>query len=345
MSRDIFVIPKALFTGFLKLFLIFCKVIYTRMTMKLFTLSALFTATILIVLFFQIFLSQNTMEFLLRTIFFVITVVFGAILMQDVFREKLHKEKIERLAQELEGANMELRNLDQAKSEFITIASHQLRTPLSSIKGYSSMLLEGGLGKISVKTAEVLTKIAASTDDLIRLVDDLLNLSRMETSNIRYEKYACNFAEILESIIVKFQAIAKNRGLALKFENNTKESPNCLCDKDKIEWVFTNLMDNALKYTKEGEVVVSLAHILRGEKMLLQISIRDQGIGIRKEDQQRIFIKFERTSESRHINPNGLGLGLYFARKVIEDHGGRIWVESEGAGKGSTFFVELPVPP
>lgn len=243
----------------------------------------------------------------------------------------------------LAESNDALKKFDQAKSEFISIAGHQLRAPLTVIKGYVSMFLEGSLGPITAKAKNAFAKTAISTEQLIKLVADLLNLSRIEAGRFQYEFVDDGLLGIVEEVVAEFTPKAKAKGLAFVFEDNIKKEPPLSIDRDKIREVVVNLVDNAIKYSKTGEVLVSMGESRTKGQGALRLSVKDSGLGIKKEDLGRLFTKFVRTEEARVSDPNGLGLGLYFVKRVAEDHGGKVWAESEGLGKGSTFVVELPL--
>lgn len=317
---------------------------YAILKHALFNLRIIATELFAIILMMSaagnIFTAENKSDVLVGGFIFILVLVFGILLIRSVYREVRQREEIERLAADLAVANEELKKLDQAKSEFLSIASHQLRTPLTAIKGYASMLLEGGFGKLSVKALEVITKMAISTENLIRLISDLLNLSRIESGKIQYEMASNDVVKILSDAVDGLKVKAEKLELNLQFENTAGTEFSAMCDKDKIREVFINLVDNAVKYTKRnGKVLISINRI----RDQIRISVKDDGLGISVENMHKLFVKFARAEDAARFDPNGLGLGLYFAKRVVEDHGGKIWVESEGTGKGSTFFVELPI--
>jgi len=249
--------------------------------------------------------------------------------------------RLRHLTAELEIANQELKNLDQTKTEFMSIASHQLRTPLTLIKGYLSLAREGTLGDISPKAKDALAKIANSADQLIKLINDLLNFTRMETGKIEYTFAINNITIIIKEVIAELKPQADEKKLIIRIEpkDNIEQF---LFDRNKIREVMINLLHNAIKYTQNGTIIVRQQVIGRDDKEFVRISVHDNGIGIAKEDVHRLFAKFVRTKEAKIIDVNGLGLGLFFIKKVVEDHGGRAWAESEGLDKGSTFIIEIP---
>jgi len=267
-----------------------------------------------------------------------------------VFNRRLRMEirsaigEIEHSNNDLVQANLKLvrayeklHKLDRAKSEFLSIASHQLRTPLTSIKGFTSLLLEGTYGELSKSVETVLGKIFTSNERLIHLVADLLNISRIESGRFVFDLKGNDIQPLLEEIVDSFIVPAKNKKLKLEYKPPKKDIPSFVFDKNKMQELLSNLIDNSIKYTKKGFIKVSL----KAENKKVLIKIKDSGMGISKGETDYIFDKFQRGKGVTQVYTEGVGLGLYVCRKVIEAHRGRIWAESAGVGKGSTFFVEL----
>lgn len=254
------------------------------------------------------------------------------------FSEKL-KIEIKKATQKLKEANIYLQQLDQVKTEFISVASHQLRTPLSSLKGYLSMLLEGDFGRIKPKQKKILEDLFENTNRLIRLVNLMLNISRIEAGRLELEKKPTQIESLIEEILRIFIPIARRKKLKLKFEKSSTSLPFIMLDSDKIKDVISNLLDNAIKYTPQGEITVKT----KREKSKIIFSIQDTGIGITERECGGLFKKFSRGSRAKELHTGGTGLGLFIVEKIIEAHGGKIWVESEGEGKGSIFSFSLPI--
>ncbi|KKW22173.1 MAG: PAS/PAC sensor signal transduction histidine kinase [Parcubacteria group bacterium GW2011_GWA1_51_12] len=236
-------------------------------------------------------------------------------------------KSLRNFATELSFANEELKKLDAAKSEFISIAGHQLRTPLTVIKGYTSMVLEGSFGKIPESIKEALNRVLISSGALAKLVSDLLDLSRIESGKIRYEFKEIDMEAIVRGVMQELEETARAKGIMLELRNENIKDAKLVGDFDKLHEVIINLMDNAIKYSSKGSVTISLKKRLAGDASHIVVSVSDQGMGIKPEDIPKMFVKFGRTEE---------------AKKVIEDHKGRVSVESPGPGQGSTFFIELP---
>ncbi len=240
---------------------------------------------------------------------------------------------------QLGRANERLKELDQQKSEFISLASHQLRSPLTAIKGYASLLLEGDFGQLPEKIRETVEIIYKSTQAMAVLVGDYLDVSRIEQGRMRYDYSNFDLKELVENIVDELRPTVAAAKLSIKFECNQSDNYMIHADMGKLKQVFLNLIDNSIKYTPKGGMEVSLNKDNQNKKITFRI--KDTGIGIPGEVLPRLFEKFTRAPDANKVNIMGTGLGLYVAKKMIEAHGGKIWAESDGKDKGSTFVVEL----
>ena len=249
------------------------------------------------------------------------------------------KSEIEKATSELQVANKHLQQLDQSKSEFLSIAAHQLRTPLTGIKGYVSMFLEGDFGAITQEQREQLERVFRSSDRLTRLIDVFLDVSRIETGRLELTKSPVKLEEIIDEVVGDLQNQAKAKKLELTVQKPDEPLPEILIDRDKIHDVMMNLVDNAIKYTPKGWINVRLSR----SKSFITFEVRDSGIGIDPIEMDRLFQKFTRAEAVTRIHTGGSGLGLFIAKKIIEAHAGRIWTESEGEGKGALFTFTLPI--
>lgn len=288
--------------------------------------------------FFEILISKTASEIIFRSGLFGFLLIFGILLIRSVRKEVEQREQLQILSQELSGANAELKKLDEAKSEFISIASHQLRSPLTVIRGYIAMFREGTFGPITEQAREALGKVSFSAEQLIKLVASLLNLSRIESGKIKYDFTKNDFIKLVKGIVEEFIPYARDKGVELSFENKSDDLMEMVFDSDKMREVLVNLIDNAIKYSPNGKVTVTLS-----KNASILLSVKDSGIGIAREDLRKLFAKFSRSTDAQKVDPNGMGIGLYFVKRVVEDHGGKVWADSEGVGKGSSFVVELPI--
>ncbi|RJR31181.1 hypothetical protein C4569_03055 [Candidatus Parcubacteria bacterium] len=257
---------------------------------------------------------------------------------QRQFGIRLEKTVAERTSQ-LRVANVKLKELDSAKSEFISIASHQLRTPLTVIKGYISMILEGSFGKTSKVVKDCLNKVYLSNERLIGLVEDLLNISRIESGKQEYNFQPLDLVFACQSVYEELQQKAAMKKIKLDFEKPKVKIAQVVADADKLHEVMMNFTDNAIKYTPSGFVKIKIEQ--KDDNIIF--SVRDSGIGMSKEDMSHLFQKFSRAKGSSLVHTEGTGLGLYVAKMIVESHMGGIWAKSEGRGKGSVFYFSIPV--
>jgi len=302
-------------------------------------LTELLVAVIGLVMIIQIFIAPNLLWRLINGIVFVLFIIVGYYLIRATIREIRRREEMEKLSLQLKAANVELDKLSKAKSEFISIASHQLRTPLSIVKGYISMILGETYGALPKTAKRPLENVYKSNERLINLVNNLLNISRIESGRMEFEPEKISIEEIIDGVVFDLRINAEKKKLYLKWKKPEPSLPKILLDKDKMRQVILNLVDNAIKYTQQGGITIKL--LIANCKLL--IAIADTGEGMTKEDLGKIFESFSRGTVGTRAYTEGAGLGLYIARRFVEMHNGKIWAESEGKGKGSTFYIELPM--
>jgi signal transduction histidine kinase len=311
---------------------------YNLLNTRILAVNLLITALNIIV-FSRIFVSVSREEYIINTVFFVGIFSISLILKKSINKEIEQKIKLEQASKDLKRANIELKRLDKAKSEFISIASHQLRTPLTAIKGYVSLILEGAYGKNTEETDGALNKIFLANDRLIQLVEDLLNITRIESGRLEYHMEDVQIDGILEELEDMFILRTKEKGLELTIKTLDGKAPPVKADRSKLREVISNLIDNAVKYTKEGFIHVSMEK----DGSILRVIIEDSGVGISKESLTSLFTKFSRGTDDTKMYTEGTGLGLYVGKNLVESQGGRIYAESDGLGKGSKFIVEMPI--
>ena len=240
---------------------------------------------------------------------------------------------------DLQEANIRLRELDQAKSEFLSIASHQLRTPISAIKGYLSMMIDDDFGKMPPNIIKVIKDLFESASRLARLINVFLNVSRIESGRLKLEKKSIQINDLIDSVVVELINQAKQKGLKLEYKKPKGNIPQIFADSDKLREVILNLVDNAIKYTPKGKVEI----FLEFDKENMTFITKDTGIGIDPKEAKSLFRKFVRGSGVAQIHTGGSGLGLFIAQKIIKEHNGKVWAESEGKGKGSIFKFVVPL--
>ncbi|MFH1366553.1 MAG: ATP-binding protein [Patescibacteria group bacterium] len=256
-----------------------------------------------------------------------------------VYRNLKLFEQIKKANEELEEANVRLKALDQAKTEFVSIASHQLRTPMTGIMGYLSMLTSGDFGKLKEEHLKILKELLDESQRMIRLINQFLNVSKIEAGKFELTKREVSLENVMAEKIKEITQAAEKKNLKLIYNPPKKKLPQVYADPDKLSDIILNLIDNAIKYTNKGSVTVSMEH----KDSEIQVSVKDTGVGIKKEDAKELFGKFQRGTGIARIQPDGSGLGLFIAKSVVEGHHGRIWAESAGEGKGSTFFFTIPI--
>lgn len=327
----VFILPFIIFTAYaiVKHHLFNVRVIATE----------LFIFALWITLLFITFNGHTTTDVLLHVTVLVATIVLGIFLIRSVLQEVRTREKMSQLALDLEITNQELKRLDEAKSDFISIASHQLRTPLSIIKGYMSMIREGTYGKVDSKLEDPIHKIYVSNERLINLVSDLLDLSRMERGKMLYEFQPIRLGDVAEGIVKDFEKVAKDKGLRFTWSRG-KMNDLIKGDANKLRQIVLNLVDNAIKYTAKGSLHVEITSVPGGK---IAFSVTDTGPGLTPEEAHALFQKFSRGQQESKSHTEGLGLGLYVAKLIAQAHGGELSVTSPGKGKGSTFSLILPL--
>jgi signal transduction histidine kinase len=311
---------------------------YQAFSVKTLSTEALVVAVVVLVAS-QFFFSQDLVSQLMTILTLSLVLMAGTILISEVKKEVRRKEELQVISDRLAVANEELRRLDNAKSEFISIASHQLRTPLTAIKGFVSLLLEGAYGKLEPGVADTLNKVYVANARLMNLVENLLSISRIEAGRIQYQFAPTQIEDIIGELKDLFAIAAHEKGIELKIEMPKKLLPPADIDSPKIRETISNLIDNAIKYTEQGSVTVRL----RATKEQIVVEIIDTGIGIDPDDVPHIFNKFERGKEAARVNVSSTGLGLYVGRRFVEAHRGSIRAESAGPGRGSRFILELPI--
>jgi len=223
------------------------------------------------------------------------------------------------------------------KTEFMSIAAHQLRTPLSSIKWIIKMILDGDMGRVNLQQRDFVEKAYGANERMITLVNDLLNVTRIEEGRFGFEFSSVDFNKLMEDIVPVFKQQSRIRNVNFVFYPY-KDPLVLIIDPQRIKIAITNLLDNALYYTPVGGLV-ELSVKKKGD--FIEVSVKDTGVGIPENQKTRVFSKFFRGDNVVRMQTEGTGLGLYLTKNIIEKHGGKIWFESE-EGKGSIFYFTIP---
>ena len=242
------------------------------------------------------------------------------------------QQRVDDATRKLRRTNEKLKALDESKDDFISMASHQLRTPLTSVKGYISMMLEGDGGKINTTQKTMLNQAFFSAQRMVYLIADLLNVSRLKSGKFVIEPKVVDLSNLVSEEMGQMMEIASSKNQTLTY-NKPKNFPKLNLDETKTRQVVMNYIDNALYYTPQGG---KIDIVLEDKPETVELRVVDNGIGVPKAEQHHLFTKFYRAENARKVRPDGTGLGLFMAKKVIAAEGGAIIFESQ-EGKGSTF--------
>jgi len=344
--------------------------------------TELFIGMLWIVLLTKILLERSEIaQKSVDIIILIATIVLGVLLVKNATKEISQREQLQKLTGALQITNKKLKQVDAMKTEFISMASHELLTPISAIEGYLSMMLDEKMVEIEdPKARQYMNSIYQSSRRLARLVADLLNVSRLEQGRLAVLKTPVDLNEIIKQVMMELQIKAKENKQTLAYQPGDGVDAKSFGDADKIKEVVVNMAGNALKYTKEGgQITVSTAiwptekvtaawehlseHVkndnrptdgalqgivhekyreLVGDQQLV-VTVKDNGVGISPTNLGQLFQKFSRIGDWSTQRVSGTGLGLYISRALVEIHHGRVWADSEGEGKGSTFYFSLPL--
>ena len=261
--------------------------------------------------------------------------------MTDNLREAYSgmEKKVQMRTHELAVANERLQELDRMKSDFVSNVSHELRTPLTAIKGAADLMLRRVTGPLTEKQVHYLTRVKSNTQHLTGLINDLLDLSKIESGRIEVKSSPVSLSNLVHEVVDALRPVAAEK--VIELESAVPRKPILvLADRDKINQILMNLIGNAIKFTPvQGRVTVSTLTI--GDENV-QVSVSDTGPGVPPDETNKIFAKFYQVAELNGANPKGTGLGLAIAKALVELHGGQIWVDSEPS-RGSTFCFTLPL--
>ncbi len=364
---SLFVFPFILFTS------------YAIIRHKLFNIRVIGTAALVfalsVVTFLEITQADSLVVIFYRSSVFLSVLIFGILLIRGVLREVQQREKIAAMAEDVrrayvtekrakenidraylveKKANEELEKLDKIKNQFVQNTQHDLRTPLTSIMGYSDLLLNGTFGKQNKKTLEVIKKMQAVAQNMIRKVNNFLDVTQFQLGkNPVTLKPGIAISPMLDEIVNELSFKAESKGVVLKLEKMAKDV-SITADREKLKAAIFNVIDNSIKYTPKGSVTVKINSNSQlpisnenpkneNSKNAILITIADTGIGMTPESLKTLFDRvFERDQKAKDV-ASGSGIGLYLATQIIKAHNGKIWAESKGENQGSTFYIELPI--
>lgn len=249
------------------------------------------------------------------------------------------EQRVASATKELRESNDRLMQLDATKDEFVSMASHQLRTPLTSIKGYISMVLDGDVGKITPEQRKLLEEAFTSSERMVHLIGDFLNVSRLQTGKFMIEFTDTDICDLVRQEVDAIQQIAAAHGTSVQFKKRGR-IPKLHIDENKIRQVVMNFIDNAIYYSPDSSDPINVSLCVEDGNVVLRVI--DNGMGVPKAEQKQLFTKFFRAKNARNQRPDGTGVGLFLAKKVIDGHGGKLIFEST-EGQGSTFGFRLPI--
>ncbi|MDH4267823.1 MAG: ATP-binding protein [Deltaproteobacteria bacterium] len=261
--------------------------------------------------------------------------------LHKVLEEKQRIKRLSDFISELEKSIQELRKLDEIKSEFVSVASHELRTPLAAIKNAIQLILTGKTGAINEAQVKFLSIAERNINRLTNILNDLLNLSRIESGKMEIKFEKLDLRSLIEFILSSFKAQVEGKGIKLRMEVPQKV-PAVYGDHEKVEQILTNIVGNALKFTPEGGEIFISVKPYDGDGKMMAIAVKDSGVGIPSDQLDKIFEKFHQVEGSLQRSVGGTGLGLAITKGLVEAHQGKIFVES-AVDKGSTFTFTLPI--
>ena len=278
--------------------------------------AGLFTFFLCIVTLIELILAETIEQLLLRIVVFLLTIVIGIQLVKNTF--------------EIELAN-------EQKSELMSFATHEIRTPITVMRGYATMLLDGDRGEISKEIKDLLQKIMIAGNDVTTLLSEYLDKSKIELGQLEYIPSKFEVTSVINEVITIFNVHAEQKGLTLGLSTEEGHTHIIFADQAKLKEVIINIIDNSIKYTPHGSIDVSVIN----KNGNVVIKVADTGVGIESDVVPSLFKEFSR-ADLQKVNILGSGLGLFLAKKFTEAQGGKIWAESEGKDKGSQFYVTFP---
>ncbi len=340
----IIILKSGAFLPFLSIYaLIFLGMTaYAIIQYQLFNIKIILTEAVVfmiwIILFSEIFVSKTPTAKAVDILVFVVTVIFGILLIRSVRREIEQRTKIQKLADELEKAN-------ENQVRFIHFVTHQVKGFFTTSRDIFSLLLEGEAGEITDTAKNLIRRGFDSDTKGVAMVQDFLNGANIKNGLVKYSVDHFDIQTLISALFIEYKSMAEKKNIQFTFENKARRTI-VSGDQEQLKQVFKNLIENAIKYTPKGSISMEL--IRKGTTTAdrlddgILFTIKDTGVGISDEDKKRLFTEGGQGKDSVKINVDSTGYGLYIAKGIVEAHHGRIWAESEGTGKGSQFYVELP---
>ncbi len=297
--------------------------------------TELLTYAILVILLFRVLLAENVFDGVIGLFTLILFLPFGIFLIRSVLKEVEQREKLQKLTEDLNATNVKLTELDKLKSEFLNFASHQVKSPMVVVKGFAQLIYDGTYGNVPPEAKETALKIKQNADRTLALVNNLLDLGKIESGKMEFVFADVDIVAMARSMAEEYRVIGSAKGLEVQFES-ALASLKIRADEQKIRQVLQNIIDNSIKYTERGFVKMKIEE--HGDYVVFTVS--DSGQGLSEELQKKLFGRFVRDEKTKS-EIKGTGLGLYIAKQIVDAHKGKIWAESDGEGKGSRFYVQL----
>ena len=332
----------AVFLGPLSSVVLMSFIAYAIFKYHLFDIKIIATEALVVILTIILIsegiLSGSVGTILFKIFFAILVAILGVLLVRSVKKEIKQREELATLAASLEKANARLTEIDKQKTDFLSIASHQLRTPMSILSGYIELLNEDAYGHVTKETKEILNNMDESNQRLIKLVDEFLDITRIEQGRTKFDFAEHDLNVIITSVVEELTDRAEHKGLKIHWKKSARPLVASI-DEEQIRHVIFNFVDNAIKYSEHGAITVTAD----AEEGGVAMRVKDKGVGFGHTDEMSFFTKFYRGDNVKMVNVSGTGLGLYVCRKFIEGHSGKIWAHSEGLGHGSEFGFLIPL--
>jgi len=302
-----------------------------------------FTICILFISYINIAIASSAFQIIMAIMALAVGLIIAVALIDSV--RKAHKRSLElvRLSESLATANKKLEKRDEMRNEFISIASHQLRTPVSVMKGYLSLMLDGNYGRVPKKIQEKIRQMYEMNERLVLLINNMLNMTRIEKNKIEFGFKELKIDQVATAVVEEMSYKAEMKGLELRLKRYAGKMPTVYSDEEKIREILVNLIDNAVKYTQEGFIEVSFDVDHPGRRVI--VFVRDTGLGLTQKDAAGMFRKFHRVNNPNVPKENGSGLGLFIAARFLDGMGGKIWIEKTEPDGGSIFAFNVPFTP
>jgi signal transduction histidine kinase len=320
------------------IFIIAAAVVKRRTLVDLRLISVeIFVLVALSVLVTDLVVSQNLLDFTLRLVILVLLVIYGVMTIRSIIRETRRLRRMDELVEQVTQMNGRLLQADRTKTQFVSLASHQLRAPLGGMRNYIEMLLDGDFGPLKKKQKEVLESNQVVLVQALETIETFLNVAKAESGKLDLYRTDTAVTEVADRVVKAFQPVALKKGLAL-VSHLPSDLPHVDGDSGKLYHVLANLIDNAIKYTEKGSV--ELYGWPEGDRV--RIEVKDTGAGLDELEKGKLFRVFSRGLSGVRLNNDGSGLGLFIVKKIVNAHGGEVYVESAGKGQGTRFSFTVP---